>query len=342
MTREEKSYIGFNEVEAKELLLSIGAEAFRYEQIQNWIFDNFVENWEEMENLPKDLIELLSNKIQLHPLQINLVSGSEYEPTQKFLFKTKSGHSIESVLMHEKKRTTVCISSQVGCAVDCKFCATASMGFIKNLNAYEIIDQVLHLERISKHKITNIVFMGMGEPFLNYKNVIKAAKFLNHKMGFGARRITISTAGIVPKIRKIAEENHQFKLAISLNAVTEIERKKIMSLTNTHSLNELIKSAQYYYHKTRRLITFEYVLLKGINDSPLAAKRLISLLRGLECKVNVIPYNEIGGDFNRPNETTIQNFLKELKVAPFNVTVRWSKGTDINAGCGQLAVHSNP
>jgi len=164
MTREEKSYIGFNEVEAKELLLSIGAEAFRYEQIQNWIFDNFVENWEEMENLPKDLIELLSNKIQLHPLQINLVSGSEYEPTQKFLFKTKSGHSIESVLMHEKKRTTVCISSQVGCAVDCKFCATASMGFIKNLNAYEIIDQVLHLERISKHKITNIVFMGMGEP----------------------------------------------------------------------------------------------------------------------------------------------------------------------------------
>ena len=342
MTKEEKSYIGLNEVEAKELLLSLGVEEFRYEQIQNWIFGNFVENWQKMENLPKDLRNLLSNKIQLHPLQINQVSGSGNEPTQKFLFKTKSGHSIESVLMHEQKRTTVCISSQVGCAVDCKFCATASMGFIKNLNAYEIIDQVLHLERISKKKITNIVFMGMGEPFLNYNNVINAAKFLNHKMGFGSRRITISTAGIVPKIRKIAEEDHQFKLAISLNAVTEIERKKIMSLTNTYSLNELIKSAKYYYHKTKRLITFEYVLLKGINDSKSDAKKLMSLLMGLECKVNVIPYNEIGGDFNRPNETTIQKFLKELKAAPFNVTVRWSKGTDINAGCGQLAVQSNP
>ena len=340
MTNNEKSFIELNQIEALELLKEVKAESFRYEQIQNWIFDNFIENWEQMENLPKDLRDKLSNNIALHPLEINLVSGSENEPTKKFLFKTKSGHSIESVLMHEKKRTTVCLSSQVGCAVDCKFCATASMGFIKNLNEYEIIDQVLHLERISKYKITNIVFMGMGEPFLNYKNVLNAAKFLNHKMGFGARRITISTAGIVPKIRKIAEEDHQFKLAISLNAVTEIERKKIMSLTNTHSLNELIKSAKYYYQKTRRLITFEYVLLKGINDSPLDGKRLISLLAGLECKVNIIPYNDIGGDFSRPDEVTIKTFLKELRHAPFNVTVRWSKGTDINAGCGQLAVES--
>ena len=341
MTGEEKSYIGLKEVDAIELLKKIGAETFRYEQIQNWIYDNFIENWEQMENIPKDLRDKLSNKIQLHPLDINHISGSEKEPTQKFLFKTKSGHSIESVLMHQKKRTTVCISSQVGCAVDCKFCATASMGFIKNLNEYEIIDQILHLERISKSKITNIVFMGMGEPFLNYKNVINAAKFLNQKMGFGARRITISTAGIVPKICKIAEEGHQFKLAISLNAVTEVERKKIMSLTNTYSLNELINSAKYYYQKTRRLITFEYVLLKGINDSPLDAKRLISLLNGLECKVNIIPYNDIGGDFGRPDEITIRNFLKELTAAPFNVTVRWSKGTDINAGCGQLAVKAS-
>lgn len=338
MTGEEKSYIGLKEVEAIELLKKIGAETFRYEQIQNWIYDNFIETWEQMENIPKDLRDKLSKKIELHSLDINHISGSENEPTQKFLFKTKSGHSIESVLMHQKKRTTVCISSQVGCAVDCKFCATASMGFIKNLNEYEIIDQILHLERISKSKITNIVFMGMGEPFLNYKNVINAAKFLNQKMGFGARRITISTAGIVPKIRKIAEEGHQFKLAISLNAVTEIERKKIMSLTNTYSLNELINSAKYYYQKTRRLITFEYVLLKGINDSLLDAKRLIALLKGLECKVNIIPYNDIGGDFSRPDEITIRNFLKELTAAPFNVTVRWSKGTDINAGCGQLAV----
>ena len=171
MTNKEKSFIELNQIEALELLKKIKAEAFRYEQIQNWIFDNFIKDWEQMENLPKDLRDKLSNNIALHPLEINHISGSENEPTKKFLFKTKSGHSIESVLMHEKKRTTVCISSQVGCAVDCKFCATASMGFIKNLNEYEIIDQVLHLERNSKYKITNIVFMGMGEPFLNYKNV---------------------------------------------------------------------------------------------------------------------------------------------------------------------------
>jgi len=338
MTKVEKSYLGLNDNEAKALLKRIGAEDFRFEQIHNWIYKNFVESWDEMINMPKELREKLSLEIRLHSLEINHITGSGNEPTQKLLFKTQNGYNLESVLMHDKDRTTVCISSQIGCAVDCKFCATASMGFIKNLSVDEIVDQVIHLERLSKSKITNIVFMGMGEPFLNYKNVMNAAKFLNKKMGFGARRITISTAGIVPKIRQIAEEDYQFKLAISLNAVTEKERKKIMPLTNTYSLNDLMNSARYYYEKTNRFITFEYVLLKGINDSPEDGKRLISLLKGLECKVNIIPYNEIGGDFSRPNDNTIQEFLKELVTAPFNVTVRWSKGTDIDAGCGQLAV----
>ena len=211
------------------------------------------------------------------------------------------------------------------------------MGFIKNLSVGEIIDQVIHLERISKSKITNVVFMGMGEPFLNYNRVMDAANMLNQDMGFGARRITISTAGIVPKIRQMADENHQFKLAISLNSIDEKNRKKIMPLTNTHPLSDLIDSARYYYQKTKRLITFEFVLLKGINDSPTEGKRLIEFLEGLPCKVNVIPYNEIGGEFSRPDENTIQTFLQILYDAPFTVTVRWSKGTDINAGCGQLA-----
>ena len=334
----KKSYIELNRKEARSLLNKLGAEPFRGEQIYNWIYENHVESWGKMGNIPKQLREALSSEIQLHPLEIIHITGSQNEPTQKLLFKTRNGDNIESVLIYDKDRITVCLSSQVGCAVDCKFCATASMGFIKNLSVGEIIDQVIHLERISKSKITNVVFMGMGEPFLNYNRVIDAANILNQNMGFGARRITISTAGIVPKIRQMADENHQFKLAISLNSIDEKNRKKIMPLTKTHSLNDLINSAQYYYQKTRRLITFEYVLLKDINDSPTEGKRLIAFLDGLPCKVNVIPYNEIGGEFTRPDENTIQLFLKSLHEAPFTVTVRWSKGTDIDAGCGQLAV----
>jgi len=180
--------------------------------------------------------------------------------------------------------------------------------------------------------------MGMGEPFLNYKSVIEAAKILSQEMGFGARRITISTAGIVPKIRQLADEDHKYKLAISLNGTDERSRNTIMPLTKTHSLKSLIESAHYYYKKIRRFITFEYVLLKDVNDSPEDGKRLIDLLRSLPCKVNVIPYNEIGGKYNRPKEDKIHAFVHSLKHAPFTVTVRWSKGTDIDAGCGQLAV----
>jgi 23S rRNA (adenine2503-C2)-methyltransferase len=212
------------------------------------------------------------------------------------------------------------------------------MGFIKNLSVGEIVDQVIHLQTQSKSRITNVVFMGMGEPFLNYKSVIEAAKILSQEMGFGARRITISTAGIVPKIRQLADEDHKYKLAISLNGTDERSRNTIMPLTKTHSLKSLIESAHYYYKKIRRFITFEYVLLKDVNDSPEDGKRLIDLLRSLPCKVNVIPYNEIGGKYNRPKEDKIQAFLHSLKHAPFTVTVRWSKGTDIDAGCGQLAV----
>jgi len=291
-----------------------------------------------MENLPQSLRDNLENMIALHPLRIIKISGSDSKSTRKYLFETLDGQKIESVLMNDRKRTTVCISSQVGCAVDCKFCATASMGFIKNLSVGEIVDQVIHLQSQSKSRITNVVFMGMGEPFLNYKSVIEAAKILSQEMGFGARRITISTAGIVPKIRQLADEDHKYKLAISLNGTDERSRNTIMPLTKTHSLKSLIESAHYYYKKIRRFITFEYVLLKDVNDSPKDGERLIDLLRSLPCKVNVIPYNEIGGKYNRPKEDKIQAFLHSLKHAPFTVTVRWSKGTDIDAGCGQLAV----
>jgi|TARA_B100001540_G_scaffold54644_1_gene49540 23S rRNA (adenine2503-C2)-methyltransferase len=335
---QKKSFLDLTSSELNEILLDVGEKRFRIKQINNWIYNQNVRSWDEMINLPLSLIKYLKSEILLHPLKLVSINGSENDKTRKFLFQTTRGNHIESVLMREKNRTTVCVSSQSGCILDCNFCATASMGFLQNLNANEIIDQVILLSSYTKSKITNVVYMGMGEPFMNYRQVIESGKLLNKNMGLGARRITISTAGIAPKIRQIADDNYSFKLAISLNATNDEVRKKIMPITLKHSFKEIIDSAKYYYSKTKRLITFEYVLLNGINDSTNDAKELVKLLKGFPCKLNIIPYNEIGGDYIRPEIKDINQFLFHLKPAKFIVTVRWSNGTDIDAGCGQLAI----
>ena len=335
---QKKSFLDLTSSELNEILLDVGEKKFRIKQINNWIYNQNVRSWDEMINLPLSLIKYLKSEILLHPLKLVSINGSENDKTRKFLFQTTRGNHIESVLMREKNRTTVCVSSQSGCILDCNFCATASMGFLQNLNANEIIDQVILLSSYTKSKITNVVYMGMGEPFMNYRQVIESGKLLNKNMGLGARRITISTAGIAPKIRQIADDNYSFKLAISLNATNDEVRKKIMPITLKHSFKEIIDSAKYYYSKTKRLITFEYVLLNGINDSTNDAKELVKLLKGFPCKLNIIPYNEIGGDYIRPEIKDINQFLFHLKPAKFIVTVRWSNGTDIDAGCGQLAI----
>ena len=335
---QKKSFLDLTSSELNEILLNVGEKRFRIKQINNWIYNQNVRSWDEMINLPLSLIKYLKSEILLHPLKLVSINGSENDKTRKFLFQTTRGNHIESVLMREKNRTTVCVSSQSGCILDCNFCATASMGFLQNLSANEIIDQVILLSSYTKSKITNVVYMGMGEPFMNYRQVIESGKLLNKNMGLGARRITISTAGIAPKIRQIADDNYSFKLAISLNATNDEVRKKIMPITLKHSFKEIIDSAKYYYSKTKRLITFEYVLLNGINDSTNDAKELVKLLKGFPCKLNIIPYNEIGGDYIRPEIKDINQFLFHLKPAKFIVTVRWSNGTDIDAGCGQLAI----
>ena len=335
---KKKSFLDLTSSELNEILLDVGEKRFRIKQINNWIYNQNVRSWDEMINLPLSLIKYLKSEILLHPLKLVSINGSENDKTRKFLFQTTRGNHIESVLMREKNRTTVCVSSQSGCILDCNFCATASMGFLQNLNANEIIDQVILLSSYTKSKITNVVYMGMGEPFMNYRQVIESGELLNKNMGLGARRITISTAGIAPKIRQIADDNYSFKLAISLNATNDEVRKKIMPITLKHSFKEIIDSAKYYYSKTKRLITFEYVLLNGINDSTNDAKELVKLLKGFPCKLNIIPYNEIGGDYIRPEIKDINQFLFHLKPAKFIVTVRWSNGTDIDAGCGQLAI----
>mgnify|MGYP001158192259 FL=1 len=335
---QKKSFLDLNESELNEILIKTGEKKFRIKQINNWIYNQNVRSWDEMINLPTAMIEYLKNKILLHPLKLVHVNGSENDQTRKFLFQTAKGNHIESVLMREKNRTTVCISSQSGCILDCNFCATASMGFLQNLNATEIIDQVIFLSSFTNSKITNVVYMGMGEPFMNYRQVIDSGNLLKKNMGLGARRITISTAGIAPKIRKIADDNHSFKLAISLNATNDEIRKRIMPITSKYSFKEIMDASKYYYLKTKRLITFEYVLLNGINDSINDAKKLVKILKEFPCKLNIIPYNEIDGDYTRPQKQVIRDFLFHLKPSKFIVTVRWSNGTDIDAGCGQLAI----
>ena len=320
---------------------SLGEKPFRGRQLFDWIYRQQVDDFSVMTDLSIPFREKLED-VPIHPLKMINRDVSPSKQTRKFLFELSDGNLVESVLMKEGERITVCLSTQVGCAVDCDFCATAKMGFIKNLSTGEIVDQFLQLQKMSEPKITNVVFMGMGEPFLNYKNSIAAADLLHHSKGINmaAWRITISTAGVVPKIRQFAEEEQPYKLAVSLNGSTHEQRLKTMPITQTHTFSNLINASKDYAYNSRNRITFEYVLMDGINDEPQDAERLIRLLGSIECKLNMIPYNEIGGVYNRPSDERIEAFMEPLKRAPFPVTVRWSKGTDIDAGCGQLVTNS--
>ena len=336
----KKSLIGKNLDEFSDLCSELGVEEFRSKQLFNWMYRNEVSDFTELKNLPKPLIDDLKRGHCIHPLELINSTNSSSEKTNKFLFKTQSGALIESVLMNEKNRVTLCLSTQVGCALDCKFCATAKMGFKENLSVGEILDQYLLVRQKINKSITNIVFMGMGEPFLNYKNVIKAAKLLNDPNGInmGSKRITISTAGVIRKIEEFTKSKEKFKLAISLNGTTNEQRTSIMPINIKNSLEELLNVSRKYTETLNRWLTFEYVLLKEINDSIEDAKRLLSMLAGLKkCKLNIIPYNETDGKFRRPDRDQIEKFVVALRSAKFPITVRWSKGTDIDAGCGQLA-----
>ena len=319
-------------------------ERYRAEQIFNWIYKNKINDFESLKNIPKSFLKILKKQTIIHPLTFVRSTKSNSGLTNKFLLKTQSGSLIESVLMNEGSRTTLCLSTQVGCALDCKFCATAKMGFIENLDSGEIVDQFLLISEMLPKPITNVVFMGMGEPFLNYSNVIKSAKLLHDPNGInlGYKRITISTAGIVKGIKQYTKERQKFRLAISLNGTTSDQRLKIMPITKSNSLESLLGASKKYAEVINTRLTFEYVLIKDCNDDPGDADRLIKILKGIsKCKLNLIPYNETDGIYQRPDEEQIKIFMKKLKNAPFPVTVRWSKGTDIDAGCGQLAISEN-
>jgi len=324
--------------EMESLMESIGQPKYRAAQLFNWIYKRAILSFDEMTNFAKSLRQQLDNMADIGYISIEKQVTSTDEQTTKFLFKLKDGLCVESVFMIDGKRRTVCLSSQVGCALRCSFCATGKMGFQRNLSAGEIVDQLLAIQRALNVEATNIVIMGMGEPFLNYDEVIKACDIISHDKGIaiGKRKITISTSGLVPAIKRFADEGQRYKLAISLNAADDEIRNKLMPINKKYPLNELINAARYYAAKSRHRITFEYVMIGGINDRIEDALKLAKLIKGWKCKINIIPYNAIDEKQDPPSEETMSAFIRPFLKLNVVISVRRSKGVDINAACGQL------
>lgn len=327
--------------ELESILDKLGEKKYKSKQIAKWIYNKGVSDFEQMTDLSKELRRKLAEIAYIDKLKLIKKQTSKIDQTEKFLFELSDGKKIETVLMREKDRVTLCISTQVGCALNCIFCATGSMGFERNLSAGEIVDQIICAKEYLKEneKITNLVIMGMGEPLLNHENTLKAIRMIRSELGLSisAKRVTLSTAGIVPQIYKLADEGLRIKLALSLNAPDDELRKKLMPITKKYPLSEVLEALKYYAEKTDTRITFEYVLIKDINDSKEQALELAKLVRGIPCKINLIPYNPVKNcPFEKPDEETLQKFRDILYPRAPAVTLRKSKGEDIQAACGQL------
>ena len=332
---------GMTKQELNDVCLAAGESNYRANQLYEWMYRHGVSSFESMTNINKSFKMYLMDNYLLNTLDVKKIKPSTEDQSNKILFRTYDNKFIETVSMIDGDRHTVCVSSQIGCALDCSFCATGSMGLKRNLSCGEIVDQLIYVRKNFKHPITNVVFMGMGEPFHNYINVLNSADIFHSPFGFNlaSTRITISTVGMLPEIKKFIYEKRRYKLAISLNAATDEIRNQIMPINKKWKIQDIINAGKMYSNQKKRLVMFEYVLLKGINDSESDAKQLAQLLNKIPCKINVIPYNEAGGKYQRPDEDTIIKFSKTLykNKGIYRVLVRWSKGQDINAGCGQLA-----
>ncbi len=344
------NFKALSEKEIQKFMQSCGQSSFRSRQVIEWIYAKYASSFSEMTNLPKPLRELLDKKAFISNLKL-INKQTSKDGVQKFLFGLKDGKKIESVLIPDKKRLTLCVSSQVGCAMGCKLCETGRLGLKRNLKAYEIFDQIISVQRLIDNdgilnspdacKISNIVFMGMGEPLNNYSEVIRAVRVIVDMLGFSRRRVTVSTAGIVPGIDKLAREDPQVNLAVSLNAVTDSVRSRIMPVNKKYPIRDLLNACRKYPLPPRRRITFEYVLLGEINDSGRDALQLIKLLKGIKAKVNLIPYNRSssakGPAFKEPQDKKIAEFKNILCEGGITAIIRKSRGGDISAACGQLA-----
>ena len=344
---EVKSLL-FNELE--EELRELGEPPYRAGQVADWLYQKRVKSFDEMTDLSRDLRAQLANQFAFSNINVVRVLGS-HDTTRKFLFRLSDGNLIESVLIPaspalyggSSDRRTICISTQVGCAYGCKFCASGLEGFSRNLHPNEIVDQIIAIERESGEKIDNIVFMGMGEPLANFSNLMRAIRIINAPwaLGIGARHITVSTSGLAPEIKNLADEPLQIRLAISLHAATDQVRNQIMPINRKYNLETLLSACDYYAARKKQRLTFEYILIAGVNDADDQAYLLARHAGRLSAKVNLIPYNTVEGlPWSRPSRNRQEKFLSILRAHKIAATLRREKGHDIDAACGQLRLQT--
>lgn len=321
----------------------MGEKPFRSKQIDEWLWQKAASSFDEMTSISKPLREKLNIRFIINKALLEMEQTSS-DGTIKNVFTLSDGHIVEGVLIPTNDRATACISSQIGCALKCTFCATGKLKYQRNLTAGEIYDQVTTIKKQAEEKLglslTNIVLMGMGEPLLNYENVIRFVEIITSKRGlaYSPGRITLSTVGLVKMIKQLADDKVKFNLAISLHAATDKKRNMIIPVNKTNNLKDLAASLRYFHSKTRSRITFEYILLKGINDSQKDARDLAEFCKIVPCKINIIEYNPVKGlRFEKPEKTTVDQFVKFLEGRNLIVNMRRSRGSDIDAACGQLA-----
>lgn len=346
---------GLNLQELQMFAESLGEKKYRGTQLYGWLYGKFASSFDEMSDISKEFRNLLKQTATIDNLKIVTLQASPSDGTKKFLFRLPDGLAIESVLIPPDKlspdvdrRLTLCVSTQVGCPLDCKFCATGAMGFTRNLTTGEIVDQVIQAQRGSKRRITNLVYMGMGEPMLNYDNVMASVEIINddRSLNIGIRHITVSTAGYADRIRQLADEGRRVKLALSLHSLDDEKRTRLMPINRKYPLETLMDALAYYYAATRMRPTFEYIPFDGFNDGGEDVRRFVQLARRFPCKVNLIPFHTI--EFMHPSgfaatlrpspPARMEWFADQLRKADINVMTRGSAGQDIEAACGQLAV----
>ena len=343
MQIEKKDIRALSKEQLRDFFVANGDQAFRGNQVYEWLWSKGAHSFEDMSNVSKSTRIILENNFVINHIKVDKMQRSE-DGTVKNAVRLHDGLVVESVLIPTNTRTTACVSSQVGCSLDCNFCATARLKRMRNLEPAEIYDQVIAIDKESRlyynHPLSNIVFMGMGEPLMNYNNVMKAIEMItsNEGLGMSPKRITVSTSGVPKMIKKLADDEVKFKLAVSLHSAIDEIRSRIMPFSASFPLAELRESLEYWYKKTKSKISFEYVVWKGINDNKESIDALVKFCKYVPCKVNLIEYNPIDdGEFQQASEESINAYIKALETAGIIVKVRRSRGKDIDAACGQLA-----
>ncbi len=338
MINQKVALKNFTEADMKEFMKTIGEKPFRGTQIYSWIYKG-AKTFDDMNNIPKSLREKLEEVSYIGHIKTELRLESKVDRTKKYLFELSDGNIIETVMMEYEDRVTVCVSNQVGCRMGCKFCASTLEGLIRNLEPWEILDQIIKIQEDTNKRVSNIVLMGSGEPLDNFENTKKFLEIINDKNGLniGYRHITLSTCGVAPKMRELAELELPINLALSLHSPYDDKRIEIMPVAKAYSIKDILDACKYYIKKTNRRVTIEYSLIKGVNDSENEAKELVKLLKGMLCHVNLIPINTVEErDFKRPDKSHIYKFRDMLEKNGIPTTVRISMGSDIGGACGQL------